>query len=153
MKHMLSAPSPILHSCLLLRPARSLSCPLRPPCLYPLPVLALTVITWFTATIRKLQTGIPSLWRREAAWSTSDLLGSKGPMPWSRWECLPTNIWAAEHISSLPQENQVFSMFWTEPFISSDTTGSFLGKQLYCCMRLTQTIVICKKDKKIALVS
>lgn len=40
-----------------------------------------------------------------------------------------------------------------EPFISSDTAGSFLGKQLYCCVRLTQTVVICNKDKKIALVS
>lgn len=40
-----------------------------------------------------------------------------------------------------------------EPFISSDTARSFLGKQLYCCVRLTQTAVICNKDKKIALVS
>lgn len=39
-----------------------------------------------------------------------------------------------------------------EPFIRSDTAGIFLGEQLYCCVRLTQTVVICNKDKKIALV-
>lgn len=142
-------------------------------CLYPLPVLTSIVITWSTATLRKLQTGQPSLQSRGAVWPTVHHAAPETPSIQRFWfldrgESLRSlTISAAKHTSGASCRR---TQFWfvcccffqcsrlnyysqREPFISSDTAGSFLGKQLYCCERLTQTVVICNKDKKIALVS
>lgn len=135
----------------------------KPSCLCPLPIPTSIVITWSTATLRKLQTG-----QHHSSCSTWDPIHSKILIPWPRWESLISDSLSSQaYWWSFLQKNQVLGCCWfvcfqcsrlnyysqREPFISADTAGSFLGKQLYCCVRLTQTVVICNKDKKIAPVS
>lgn len=138
----------------------------EPPFLYLLPVLISIAVTWSTATLRKLRPGPPSLWSRGAVCPPlhhghlrSHIFKDSGALAQVR----VSDLWQSEQPSTLVEFSAEEPSFFQcsrlnyysqrEPFISSDTAGSFLGKQLYCCVRLTQTVVICNKDKKIALVS
>lgn len=140
----------------------------EPPFLYPLPVLISIAVTWSTVILRKLRSGPPSLWSRGVV--CPRLHSSRAPeiSYIQRFWCpgpgeRVSDLWQSEQPSTLVEFSAEEPSFFQcsrlnyysqrELFISSDTAGSFLGKQLYCCVRLTQTVVICNKDKKIALVS